>query len=319
MKSKWKIMMFGAFIMLMVSGCSLAKEEVAEDKKDKLVGALITTEPLDLYDMEAFIEDNASEIVSGKSELGYDSDYEQKLYAVADKKGSEKASEWEISFQNVDGMLLMAPTWLEDGEPVVGAVSDDGISDLHTEFHVTDEADMLKLTASVYVTPKSEEVNMCLCLNPVYQTPNDEFYVVSGQCSSSSGMMGDGGTLTQRIEDKVTITLNGEETVEGMEVTVSMTCHYAPTKVTILQMNAQNEVIKREEYLPEHVPEEMKAEDGAAYFIVETECTDMNGNVSQEREIFEYDEEGNVSLESYYVLRGEFLARRSTEVHGYQK
>ena len=52
--------------LLLVSGCSLAlPEEDGKTDGDPMVGVLITTQPLDLFDSEAYLSENASTILNG--------------------------------------------------------------------------------------------------------------------------------------------------------------------------------------------------------------------------------------------------------------
>lgn len=77
----------------------------------------------------------------------------------------------------------------------------------------------------------------------------DKLYVVSGQGCSSSGMIGDGSELTQTISDQVTNMFNGEENVETMKIEVAMSCHYSPSKITVIQMNEKEQVVRTDEYI----------------------------------------------------------------------
>ena len=51
---------------LLLSGCSLAlPEEDGKTDGDPMVGVLITTQPLDLFDSEAYLRENASSVLNG--------------------------------------------------------------------------------------------------------------------------------------------------------------------------------------------------------------------------------------------------------------
>ena len=82
--------LFGFSVMFMAftaSGCTLAVPDAGTDGNgDRLIGAFITSEYLDLYDMEGYLNDHASSLVNNSSiTIGNDSRYEGKLVATVDK------------------------------------------------------------------------------------------------------------------------------------------------------------------------------------------------------------------------------------------
>ena len=72
MTENWRLEMkrnlFAALItaglLLSLTGCQLAKVE--SGSQDRLVGAFITTEYLDLMDMEAYLNDHLDEVTKGE-------------------------------------------------------------------------------------------------------------------------------------------------------------------------------------------------------------------------------------------------------------
>lgn len=79
-----------AFAILMagtMGGCTLAVPDAGEEGSgDRTIGTFITTEYLDLYDMESYLNDHASSLVNdGSITLGNDSKYEGKLFADVEK------------------------------------------------------------------------------------------------------------------------------------------------------------------------------------------------------------------------------------------
>ena len=113
--------LFGFSVMFMAftaSGCTLAVPDAGTDGNgDRLIGAFITSEYLDLYDMEGYLNDHASSLVNNSSiTIGNDSRYEGKLVATVDKEGAQSSSEWKISFGDVKGEYILMPvTEDEDG------------------------------------------------------------------------------------------------------------------------------------------------------------------------------------------------------------
>lgn len=61
---------------------------------------------------------------------------------------------------------------------------------------------------------------------------------------------------------------------------------YPTEKVTILQMDKDSNILKKDEYKPEDVPNELKAESTADYIIVESTKTTYDKQMKIERTIF---------------------------------
>ena len=64
--------------LLLVSGCSLAlPEEDGNADGDPMVGVLVTTQPLELFDSEAYLRENASTILNGGMIRAEDAEIQQ--------------------------------------------------------------------------------------------------------------------------------------------------------------------------------------------------------------------------------------------------
>lgn len=65
MKNKQRFLMITLLscLMILLAGCSLAKEDAGNDTKDTLIGAFITDEYLDLFDLDAYLDGNASKLL----------------------------------------------------------------------------------------------------------------------------------------------------------------------------------------------------------------------------------------------------------------
>ena len=300
-----------------IAGCSLAKEDAETNVKDQLVGALVTTESLDLYDMDAFFTDHISGIMDGEEiALSDDEKYKQRLYATIDKNGSEDCRDWDISF-DVDGLLCIVQNYSsEDHGNYIAPYYDDGICDLNTNINVTDTMNEIVITASTYVMPKQEDDGLFVqfYLNPVYKTADNQFYVMDGTAGSISSVSGTNPTLSQHISEEYNVVVDGEEKTEKLEIKISMTAASEPNKITIIQMDEADKVIKKDEYNPNQVPSSIKAEKDTAYFIVKTDSTDSEGNAIVKRELFPYEQDGDETIQTYYLLKEEYLAKKIIEV-----
>ena len=116
LKSLFKLSVI--FMTFTASGCTLAVPDAGTDGNgDRLIGAFITSEYLDLYDMEGYLNDHAASLMNNSSiTIGNDSRYEGKLVATVDKEGAQSSSEWKISFGDIKGEYILMPvTEDEDG------------------------------------------------------------------------------------------------------------------------------------------------------------------------------------------------------------
>ena len=86
LKSLFKLSV--VFMAFTASGCTLAVPEAGTDGYgDRLIGAFITSEYLDLYDMEGYLNDHAASLMNNSSiTIGNDSRYEGNLWQLWIKK-----------------------------------------------------------------------------------------------------------------------------------------------------------------------------------------------------------------------------------------
>ena len=89
---------------LLLSGCSLARPETEADaaqNEDLMVGVLVTLEPLDLFDFEAYFNDNAASLAKGGEVSAQDAEkYQNVLFAEQDGDG-------RYVFPEVEGYLIL--------------------------------------------------------------------------------------------------------------------------------------------------------------------------------------------------------------------
>ena len=162
LKSLFKLSVI--FMAFTASGCTLAVPEAGTDGNgDRLIGAFITSEYLDLYDMEGYLNDHAASLMNNSSiTIGNDSRYEGKLVATVDKEGAQSSSEWKISFGDIKGEYILMPvTEDEDGNTSVGNLCSDGVGDPYLNYNVTDDGETQEISATVYqVSGKSVSEKM---------------------------------------------------------------------------------------------------------------------------------------------------------------
>lgn len=301
-------------LVLSLCGCSLAKEDAGvegEVSQDRFVGVFVTTEYLDLFDFEAYLNDNAGEILNGNSsnvEIVNGTAYNGRIYATVDKHDSTEPRNWEITFGDVEGVCFFDGTWQNEGEEPFSMVTcGDEICDAISHVNISDEGESLELTGTMYVLGNTQEEEMGFYLNPVYQTAAGEFYVTSGM---GHFMAGEGGSFSSSLSEEVTLTENGESKISSTSVTMYFEVCEEPEMLYLYQMDAAHQVVKEESYEPGMLPEQLTMEAETAYIIVETKWAD--GGVT--RELFEREESEPLNIETFYKKSDSVLGKQSTEV-----
>ena len=236
----------------MLAGCQLASEEKKEDSyQDKLVGVFVTFEPMELgFDIEGWIEDNG---ITDGAEISMEESlqYQEKLPVTLSDEG------WVVP--GYEG-ISVGRYW--NGEYWTG-FSGEGICEMNSNIAAGDDGDNIAVEGTVYFPADAE---VMLCTNPVYQTPEGEFYVVQGNSFHSN--VGT-GSMSQSVRDEKNWTENGtshtfcaefKTTVQGVELA---------EKVVLVWMTADHVEVSRAEYDPDALPESVTPAEGAAYLIVE--------------------------------------------------
>lgn len=253
---------------LLFTGCQLATEETSKDgvtSPDRLVGVVVTTEHLDLFDVEAYLEDNLNDIMAGKD--ADQSAYQGRIYAQeeVEKSTTEDGVPCTTTYYNFDhigGIQLLyyeTQTLLEDG-----TVLSDFTNGYCTEgFGALSYGGDLN-EGTIYVPDDTAEV--CIFVNPVYQDAEGRLYLVAGTGLSTNHIA---GSMSQNISEEYTETVNGEETTVKREFKITVEGVHVPEKVVIYQMSGENEILDRQEYVPGQLPEELTPVDGCAYILVE--------------------------------------------------
>ncbi len=308
-----------AFAILMagtMGGCTLAVPDAGEEGNgDRLIGAFITTEYLDLYDMESYLNDHASSLVNdGSITLGNDSKYEGKLFADVEKGEADSPSEWKISFGDMDGQYMLMPVSTdENGERYMGNLCSDAINEPYLYSNVSDDGEEQELSGTIYEVADGKE--KVWYVNPVYQTEDGEIYAITGNGYSNGGRDTEGSTMATTLSGESTVTENGKSQKESSKVTVQFAIMYKPVQTIICQMSDSNQVLKREEYQPAEVPDTLKAEPDTAYIIVETKKESPSGETVTSRSILDLNsEEEEPCLETWYSLDNGFISKKEVEV-----
>lgn len=241
--------------VLLLSGCQLASEEKREDPlQDKLVGVLVTFEPLDLdFDIEGYFSDNPGLLDGGEVTLepGEGMEYEEKLWAQVTEEG------W--SFPGIEGMV-MGQMWQEDHWL---GFSTEGFCEHRTSVERTEVLDAIEEEGTVYFPAGA---SIMLCANPVYMTADGRYYAIQGDSFQSSLQT---GSMSQSISDEMVWNVDGQETTYRAKFTTTVQGAALAEKLVLVWMTEDHQEIARAEYIPGQLPEEIIPVAGAAYLIAE--------------------------------------------------
>lgn len=304
--------------VLSLTSCQLAQEggEISENGNNQLVGVLITTEYLDLFDFEEYFSDNAGELLNGNTTIdpAEARAYEGRLYAV--EESSEKDGEVNYRFPGVEGVpFYYIPVVTDIAEPDEGEEyawawtpgGSTAIQDQYAALSVKDDAEEISLEGTLYVSSQSR--NHAFYGNPIYRTPEGDLYTTTG--SGVSGDLQDGGSMTQTLDETYTLTLGEKRTQEHFTVKFTVTPVDPIENIVLLQMNEKNQVLSRQEFQPGKVPESLTPEKETAYLLVESHRKNPKGVSIIDRDL--YDREDEI-LTTYQEQEEGYFARLDTKL-----
>ena len=264
-----KLIALMLIVCVMLTGCRLATDEVNDNglvNPDKLVGVVVTTEHLDLFDIEAFLKDNP-QALKGGSIGSVGPEYQNRIYAQEEIENSTTedgvpCTTVYYNFDHMEGIKLLAyqtKTVLEDGSVLSETTVCSNTEGIY-------EARMGNgMNEGTIFVPEGDEA--AFFTNPVYQDSDGRLYLLAGTGISMQEMQ---GSMWQTITEKRTESENGQETAsEEYGFKICVTAVTVTERVAIIQMSGDNTVLDRKEFDPNEMPEELTPEEGCAYILVE--------------------------------------------------
>lgn len=303
MKRKMVTFLLGAACLGLFSGCQLAKSDT-EATGDRLVGVYVTTEYIDLFDMESYLNDNLR-IVGGDIAIEGDADaYQGRIYAnFVEEEGRPDSYE----FEGLEGSAFYS-LYSQDGENVEGyyhTVVSGGISEPKAHYTVTDEGERIELDADIYF--EANGMSPTFYCNPVYQTAEGQVYLTSGSGISTSGVLAEGTMMSQKLEETSSVAINGKKEEFGLSVEIQVVGVYLPEEYVLLQMSRDDEVIDKAEYAPGGFPEELVFGPETEYVLLKGQKTNGEGNPETFLEVYDRKDDNMRTLE--YVADGVCVKR----------
>lgn len=313
MKSrKILIIVFLIAILVSLAGCQLAIEDVHDTAtEDVLIGALITLEPLTLFDSDSYINENIEKIMNGKGQDIDISKYEGRLYAKLVKRTytneytNEPSETSKYVFEDIEGITYIAATISDSDGIYTLASSSDGISDGHTKVTGGNTQKEINLEGTIYVSISS--TNRAFYINPVYQSSNGDVYAVTGSGYISGDTESEGSVFSQTLEDNKTITENGITKTQKSSVKISISYIHSPFKISIYQMDKNNSIVRHNNFVPDEVPDNISLDSDTDYIIVETHKYNDENNLVISREIHDKDED---YINTFYCMENGICSKK---------
>lgn len=274
-RAKLLLLLLAALLLAVAPGCQLAREDAgAGTGEDRQVGVLLTTEYLDLFDFEGYMNDNFHGAIGGEIRPEQAQEYQGRVYAVAviktvtNEETGETVEMEGYQFPGVDGIHYFAARH----EDHISTESDEAISDGHVAIHHGDEENSVTMEGTIYVAP---DAGHTYYFNPVYQSADGRVYAMSGSGYTAGGVRDEGETYAQTLSATRTVTRDGQAVTDTVTVQVTISVMYPPEQIVILQMDKDNVVVSREAYAPGAAPEAITPEESTVYLIMETHKRDM--------------------------------------------
>lgn len=301
---------------LTLTGCQLAKPDLTRAKTaDRLIGVFVTPEYLDLFDMEGYLNDNLGGFSGGELIVdGSQSEkYNGRLYATLTAReltstetgGTSRTQEYV--FEGVEGIPFFTARMWENGESYQSSMGSQAVMDAHFGSAYKDGEEKITMEGTIYLVPG--KAGNAHYVNPVYQSVDGSVYATSGQGISVGGVMSEGEVISQKMEDSVTVTENGETVKNTTVVDIAIKTMLPSKKITVLQMDADSLVLLRTEYAPEEMPETITPDKRTQYIILEAAQTGFDGSEKIKRTLFSKED---TALESFYAADSGVMCKEST-------
>lgn len=300
------LVLLATFVVGMTGAVQLADKNASMAAEDRLVGAFITTEHLDLFDFDSYFAENEAEILSGSEISASDTAaYEGRLYAkLVDQSPDMK----DYIFEGVEGIrLFVADMTLENGE-TVNAVFGDSISEGKSECFVTDNGTSNVLEGTLYFAAGDD--SPVYYINPVYQSSDGRIYAVTGSGGSFSGDC-EGARYSQELKAEYSHTVDGETMKDSIRVKVNIALMNPPEKTVLLQFDAKGNLLERAEYAPDETPDSLSPNKDTAFIMTESHSKSLDGMEDVTRALFQPTDE---TLKSFYCQENGLCVERDTHL-----
>jgi len=228
---------------------------------DRLVGAFVTTQPVDLS------------LSDGR------------LYA-------EERPDWTPNvniayvFPELDGavggiaLLKIGDNGVGDSVLYSGTSKDQTVNDIKMGFAVEDNGTNSSIAGTIYFKPRPGET-LSWWVNPVHQDESGGIYLVAGQGTFDTAL--DVTTsMSTNLAETYTTTAGTQTTADTVTVTITFQSRLAPDRISVLELSGSTSVITRHEFDPGTLPYLLAPAIDTAYLVVEEYGRDIPDIVTRE-------------------------------------
>lgn len=214
---------------LLLSGCSLAREELQSPGEDRLAGIFVT---------EDYIEPAPPRLEAGTDgEIIASPQETPKIYGILD--GLEEMGKAPVEFPGLEGYGIYGLELPADGlrEAAGYNTCDPVFTDI--SYNVLDQEESVE--ASLYVPAGQRQTYY---FHPVYQQTDGQVYLLPGT-GISTDSFSEGQQFSKSIAQSVSRTGPGEESVTGHRYTVNVLAVETLTDAQLLYMDSDDQIIGR--------------------------------------------------------------------------
>lgn len=212
-------------VSLAFGGCALAREELENPMKDRLVGVYLTKEYLEMEEPKIGM--------NWKGEL-YLEDSQTQIEGILGDLPDESL----LHFEGVEGYGIYGIRMHSESDSSVFS-SDEIFADIHLTLEDNGE----KIEAVVYVGENGPRV---VYFNPIYQREDGTVYLRQGTGMSWDGFA-EGAAMSQSMKESVSEGVKGEETVKTFECAIEIRQSTEPRTTELLFLDGENKVLERRE------------------------------------------------------------------------
>lgn len=230
------------------TGCQLAKPDYSS-VGDTLIGAYVTTEYVDTYDLDHNSLSTSDSVSVDKKDLG-------RIYGTLDKENET------ITFPGIEGYSLINLKEEKDGQTYNKLISD-GFSDTCT--NIMDNSE--EITGTIYYDASK------LSLHYYCETPDEDYENREGiTCTTEEEEDGD---YSESISCQKTATTNTNDVSSLSKITVCFKSSLPAEKVTFTQIDKKGTVLQKDSYSAKELPEiYSRKPDCDCILVTKTDCND---------------------------------------------
>lgn len=272
-----------AGLLLAGAGCQLAQPEAdAAPEPDRLIGAYVTREYVDLFDIKAYLADNLDSIGSDAVVSAEDSrEYAGRLWAQPVPGDDGRPEDWVFP---VEGMGMYCPYTEDLSGTYIGNHTDPGVVSSGVHVTSTDDGDRIELDFTLYSVLGEEIEFYC---NPVYQTPEGDVYLTSGNgISLDSQLEAQDSIFSTTLSEEQSQTAGGQTTsASGSTVTFHAGVMPAPERIELIQLDGDSRELRRDGYDPDAMPASLTLDPACESVLVQTHRRAADGGDDVSREL----------------------------------